>query len=352
MKFARKKIILTSLFFLMSLFWVACQKDFSINADSQSFPIVYALFNFTEQDSNQQYIKIYKSYLSDNAYDGARQIQNYSYIDSIEVSVEEYNGSTLIRTIKFDTTTSIPKDSGIFAYPTQILYTAPLKCNPKYTYKLKVFNPYTNVMAEGTTVVPGEISLSQPHRAINPPILVAITENTFNVAFTTTDNAVAYQVVAKYYYSEVYNDNSIKHCQPITWDIGTATTNEARILYKMSTSTGSGFYKAIANGITDNDNVIRRYTDSIVFEVQAAAADWYKYLLATQPISSINQERIAYTNMKAYNTQTKEATSVLGFVSARSISRVRFDDLQIASGSRDSLFHGRFTGHLKFSDIH
>ncbi len=351
MKFIRKKIIQTGIFCTTLFYLSACQKDFSINADCENFPIVYALFNIDEQDS-MQYIKIYKSYLTDNVYEGAKQLSLYSYMDSIEVSVEEYNKKDiLLRTITFDTTTSIPKDSGIFSYPTQILYAAPLKCNKDYTYKVKVFNPYTKILVEGTTNVPGVISISQPHHGLIRPTFVSITDNNFDVAFKTTDNAVAYQIVAKYYYAEIYKDGSVIHCQPITWNIGTATTTEAQVLHKMSVSTGSGFFRAIANGVEDNENVIRRYTDSIVFEIQAAAIDWYNYLLATKPISTINQERIAYTNIKAYNIESNEEAYAIGFVSARSVSRLTFDDL-LKPGSRDSLFNGRFTGHLKFSDIH
>jgi hypothetical protein len=52
--------------------------------------------------------------------------------------------------------------------------------------------------------------------------------------------------------------------------------------------------------------------------------------------------------MTAYNQRTGEQKYTTGLFSVRGITTKKFDDLATNKGSRDSLFHGRYTGHLKF----
>ena len=76
--------------------------------------------------------------------------------------MEEYNGNQLIQTIYFDTTTNIPKDSGIFAYPLQVLYTCHAKLNRDYTYKLIVRNLYTQKTTIATSEMVGTVGVKYP----------------------------------------------------------------------------------------------------------------------------------------------------------------------------------------------
>lgn len=152
-------------FLFITMLGVICcssckKKDFSLNSSYEDVTIIYALLN---PDDSVHYMKIYKSFLTDsNVYDAAKDIRNYSYIDSIEVKLEEYNGTNLVQTYYFDTTTAIPKDSGVFAFPLQILYTSKIKLNRNYNYKVVVRNLYTQKITTATTKMVGDISIKYP----------------------------------------------------------------------------------------------------------------------------------------------------------------------------------------------
>jgi hypothetical protein len=111
------------------------------------------------------------------------------------------------------------------------------------------------------------------------------------------------------------------------------------------------FFQKVGTNIADNENVVARYTDSLVLSVFSAGKDWYLYLLANAPTSGINQNKLDYSNMSAYNMENKEENYALGFFSSRTITSRMFRDLALPK-SRDSLFHGQFTGHLKFTDVY
>ena len=126
-----------------------------------------------------------------NAYDVVKDIHKYSFIDSIDVYLIEYNvQGDSIRTILFDTTTSIPKDSGLFGYPMQILYKAHAVLNIENTYKLIVFNPYTK----------DRVETKEPIALASPPIIMeSITQKYLGVQegkkefkFRTGKNATKY----------------------------------------------------------------------------------------------------------------------------------------------------------------
>jgi hypothetical protein len=87
-------------------------------------------------------------------------------------------------------------------------------------------------------------------------------------------------------------------------------------------------------------------------EVHAAGKDWGLYIQANLPSSGINQDRLHYSNIIAYNTETGEKKYAMGVFSSRSVTIKKYDDLVLANGTRDSLFYGRYTGHLRFTDVY
>jgi len=340
-------LLIAGLLFLLLL--VDCRKEFSVNADYEDFPIVLGLVEITD---NTHYIKVYKSFVTEkNAYDAAKDIHLYSYIDSVEVYLEERDikTDTLIRKIPFDTTTEIPKDPGIFAYPMQIVYKAQAKLDIKYRYQLFVYNPYTKKMAYSQPILlAGQVTITRPTTT-----LLGITDRAFNIDYKPGQNAYMHEFVITFYYTEMMKDNTTKSGKPISWNLGkqTAPANPPPILNFQLTS-GSFFFQNIANNIVENENVRARHTDSIVISVFTAGKDWYKYLLANLPSSGINQNRLDYTNISAYIVEKDTVPKyALGLFSSRSVTTQWFRDLAFPA-SRDSLFYGRYTNHLKFTDIY
>jgi hypothetical protein len=348
-KFSIERIPLHFYFLLLMGIFISCEKDFSVISDnSEPFPVVYGLLDIAD---SVHYIKIYKSYLTDgNAYDLTKDIHKYSYIDSIDVYLIEYNlQGDILRKIPFDTTTSIPKDSGLFGYPVQILYKVYAVLNVDHLYKLVIYNPYTKNIVETNEL----ISLA------SPPILripvnqryIAIVYGAMEFKFLTGKNTNKYSLQMKYYYSEDLLDNTSRQPKPVIWTIGTVADNSATegVIKSYTINRGAVFFIRIASEVKQDPNVYRRRTDSIVYEVYAAAKDWDLYQQTTIPPTGVNQERLYYCNLKAYNEETKEEKQVMGFFSSRTKATKSFRDLA-TPGSRDSLFSGRYTGHLLFTD--
>ena len=120
---------------------------------------------------------------------------------------------------------------------------------------------------------------------------------------------------------------------------------------KFTVLTGSSFFVRISSEVKEDVNVRIRHTDSILFEVYAAAKDFDLYMRSAVPATGINQEKLYYSNIKAYNTETKEEKYAMGFFSSRAMGLKQYRDL-MTPGPRDSLFYGRYTGHLLFTDLY
>jgi hypothetical protein len=85
--------------------------------------------------------------------------------------------------------------------------------------------------------------------------------------------------------------------------------------------------------------------------VSSAGKDWYYYLLANRPSSGINQNRLDYTNISAYKVgEEDKKTYALGLFSSREATKKTFRDFTVIAS--DSLMHGRYTGHLKFTNTY
>ena len=344
-----KKSFLLPICFLLGLYFsTSCEKDFHVNADSEPFPIVYGLLDIND---SIHYVKVYKSYLVDgNAYDVVKDIDKYSYIDSIDVYLVEYNArGESIRTIKYDTTTNIPKDSGLFGYPTQIIYEAHATLNIDYSYKLVVSNKYTKNIAE--TKEP--IALAS-HPSIREPVsqtTIAIPERSKEFKFWTGRNTTKYFLQIKYFYTEDYFDGTSRQPEPIIWILGNVPDYSAVVGQEKSILIGAGadFFRRLSSEIKEDPNVRIRHTDSLIYEIHAAAKDWDLYLRANIPSTGINQDKLTYSNMIGYNAETKEEQYIMGFFSSRTMAFKQYRDLNYP-GTRDSLFHGRYTKNLKFTD--
>jgi hypothetical protein len=340
-------LLLFSLFILFLL--CGCKRDFSVNSDSEPFTIVYGLLNTSE---NAQYVKIFKSFLVEgNAYDVVKDINKYSYIDSIEVCLNEYDErNKLVREIRLDTTTAIPKDEGVFLYPTQILYTTSATLNKDYTYELTVFNPYTKDITKTKQpfALVGNTNITRPVGTE-----LSITDKDITFVFFTGKNTTNYQLILKYYYTEDLNDHTSRQPAPVVWNLGTVEDLSATAgIEKTLRISGSNFFKRIRESVMNDDRVIARHTDFIVVEVYSAAKDWGLYLQSNLPSSGINQDKLLYSNIIAYNAETNKENYAMGVFSSRGITTKRYNNLMVANGSRDSLFRGRFTGDLKFTDIY
>jgi len=348
MRHIKKRTFYLFIFPLLLSGFCKCKPEFSTNANSEPFTIVYGLLNVSE---TEHYVKIYKSFVTEgNAYDVVKDIDRYSYKDSIIVSLNEYDAhNNLLRKIAMKDTLVNNKDSGLFFYPTQILYAAKAVLNRDYLYEIEIINSYTKnvVKVKEFVKMVGLVSITKPAGAE-----LSITDRAMNFEFYTGENTSMYQVLLKYYYTEDLMDNTSRHPNPIVWEIGSITdVSPAGTGKIIPLTSGAPFFQKIAESIKDDDNVKKRHTDSLVLEVYSAGKDWSLYIQSNLPSTGINQDRLHYSNIIAYNTETGKEKYAMGVFSSRGVTTRQYRDLTI-NGSRDSLFFGRYTKHLRFTDIY
>jgi hypothetical protein len=334
------------------LLLTACEKkDFSVNSPKrEEVTIVYGLL---DPDATTHYIKIYKGFLTDgNAYEAAKDPHRFNYLDSIDVRMDEYADNKKVRTIPFDTTTAVPKDSGLFSYPEQCLYRAIAKLNPQYKYRLHIENRYTGKTITAETPLVGDIYVTYP--ILNLSREITFPENEMRIKYKNKSgiSPACYEAIFSFYYTEELADGTRRQGKPVVWYVGKDFNNQPRMNIPYH---GETFYRRLAENISTDNSVKSRHTDSIVLTIHRGGNDLYKYIQASTIGTGINQEKIGYTNLHSYASSAnmeagKEDRNGIGIFSSKGITRSVFRDLSIIS--RDSLFYGRFTKHLKFTDIY
>jgi hypothetical protein len=295
-----------------------------------------------------QYIKIYKGYLTkDNALVWAQDLDNISYYNDITVKLEEYfpesAGGELRYTYVLDTVMSVQKNYGVFASPTQVLYRMKKSIREGYRYRLVIENSTTGrvVTSETTTIA---------NMAFNIPLGTSHSISTINlnkddpwsVGFKINswpENAYAVDAYVTFRYIEkdkVTGDTVHKAVRDILVTPGFIAGNETSFKPNV-------IYRILQENIEVNDNVWRFPDTYECVDIKLWACDqiYYTYYKTAQPSSSIVQDRVNYTNIKANDDMA------LGFFASRSYYKRTFR-LDVINHNEDSLAHGQWTKNLNF----
>lgn len=335
-----KNKILLFVIILASTLCFQCTKELDFTDSSKQVVIAYAILNPFEP---VQYFKIYKGFITtENAFDLARDPQNiYYHVDSIDVKLIEYDGDKVTRTITLDTTTSIPKNDGTFANPTQILYYTNTAINTMREYELVI------TLASGK-VMKSRIPVCQNFRFTNlmDGSKVSMNARETTLEFTQSVNASGYDIYQLFYYIEVDKQSgeivkrgSIKRkLNSLMLTNTNLTTYSGRIQFKYA---GVGIYNVIANNLERNDAVTRyRYGYQCVgFEVYSAGDDLVTYINVNTPSTSIASDRNLFTNFES------EDNSCYGIFSSKNYVSGVWD---MSTASEDSLIYGSVTRDLGF----
>jgi hypothetical protein len=338
------KIILISL--VIATVFTSCDDEFSLNAPYKDITIVYGLLNLND---SIHYVKVYKGFQTEgNSYVAAGDWTNLYYFDKITVTLEEFkNNQSTGRIIELDTTTSVPRESGYFANPKQLLYFTKAVLASDASYQIKIVNKETGRVVTGNTPIAPSFNITAPNIPTNNGL--NLTGKKGNVIFTHHDEIKGYEIYENFYYFEVSKTTGdITKFGSVRRDI----TNQTMITYNNSgygevnkEYNPSSIYDIIALQIEPDPSVdrYRIQENCISFEVWGATAHLYNYLLVNQPSSSVVQEHLEYTNLVCpSDTSYKTA---YGIFASRYNSVKRFN---ISAASEDSLVRGSKTSHLGF----
>ena len=315
----------------------SCNKKLEVNAEWKDVTIVYGLL---DQFDTIHYVKITKAFLGPgNALDFARIYDSSNYSMPLQVSMEEYSGSLLLRTIQLDTTSINNKDTGIFYSPYQKLFYTKAKLTPEFRYHLIIKNTLTQKVIEGNATLIGELDIEKP--TIYTRVSFQAGRST-EVKWTSAKAGKRYQVAIQIRYAETFVDDPTSTViKSLDWlalsNVRSLSEKGGQVMdYYIS---GDAFFMFMGNQLkTDsvNGRAVSRALRDCDYIFTVGSEDLSTYMDVTEPSMTIIQEKPAFTNI----------INGIGLFTARVIQSrdtLRFSDQTIAEMKTN-----QFTKNLGF----
>ena len=281
------------------LLFSGCKNTLELNDTWKEIDIVYGLLDL----SKPIYVSIEKAYL--NGDKSAIQIahQNSDSIyhsDSLDVTLREIQGTEVKAEKKLKKVFVTNKDSGLFSYPGQFLYTPvdlTYKLNPSSTYELVVENTKTGVAVSAKTPIVGNMNFSFPNGTVTFQRSIVS-----RIIFSAGANAKFYDGTYHIYYTEIgwdpvahKADSSRQKHLLIDWPIFKSNTNVSSSEY--DGVTGDEFYNLLHEYIQTN-STLNRNIDSLTLDLTGGAEDIYNYIQINSPSIGVTQKVTNFTNIK------------------------------------------------------
>ena len=286
------------IFFILAL--TSCSTDFNISTPYKESVAVYGFLN-SNPANDVQYVRVSKVFLGEgNSLIMAQQKDSINYADVLDVKMQRILNGNVVQTISLQRDTTIPKDSGLFYYPYQVLYKFQRSQFPVLSncvYKIFVHNNNTGLTASAETNVLDSIIPDKPSQSITTFDFSA--PYFYTASFFSGTNAYVYNMTIRFHYKEVNQvtlDTTFKHAD---WNFGDIVTGEP--LVKYTNIYRPDFYRIMGSQIVPVDtNLIRRVVDSpaIEFILTSGSEELYIYQQLVQPSYGIVQDRPSYTNIE------------------------------------------------------
>ncbi|MCX6287424.1 MAG: hypothetical protein NTY96_09945 [Bacteroidetes bacterium] len=328
-----KKYYFLLIFPVALLLLASCKKNLVVNADWKDVTVVYGLLDQTEP---VHYVKITKAFLGPgDALSFAKDQDSSEYQHSLQVTMEELNGSTFIRTITLHDTLIQNKDSGIFYCPNQNVYCTNARLASDLTYHLVIKDTVTHKVIEGIATLVSDFDIERPS---------IFTRATFQsgksseVKWISAKSGKRYQVNLRIRYAEatigVPNSTVIKS---LDW----LALTDIRSLNEKGGQTmdyfinGDAFYIFMGSHIPVDPTVTRALRDcDYIFTV--GSEDLSIYMDVTAPSMTIIQEKPAFTDI----------INGIGLFTARVVKSV--DTLRFSTFTLDEIKTNQYTKDLGF----
>lgn len=327
-----------------TLFLGACSTDLTVIDDYKDIAIVYGLLN---QNDTAQYIKINKAFLgAGNALQMATVYDSVTY-KNLRVELERWkNGSKVGASIKLNPDFSIPKPSGTFSSPLQMLYKTKSPLFEDSEYKLVITDTIKgNVVRGSTAMVQSIASLSKPFSST-----FNFTNKTipFKIEWVSVPNGKMYGVTLRFYYIEKnVTTSQIDSSKYVDWVF--ANQNSQTTLGGQAMSVeflGNDFFGFLKSQLAPPASNIQRYVKNvsahhfdIIFTV--GTEDLATYISVSQPATGLLQEKPQYTNLdNGYGVFAARYTKVFDGINS--------NNYMLGSFSLDSLYTGSRSGNLFF----
>ena len=283
------------LFFLLLPVIYSCNKKLDVNADWKDITVVYGLLDQTQDTT---FIKITKAFLGPgDALRFAKIPDSSNYpVGSLEVRLDEYQGTGFIQSYRCETIIRHSLNSGITIFDTnKLLYFTTVNLKQDYTYKLYIKNKRTGKEITSQTDLVHDFSINKP----TGNAITFQTDQSFNVKWEHPANGKRYQLVVRFFYSEdsKANPNHPK-MHSVDWFLFNniyaidATNPQSFDLWFSC----DAFYKFVGASI-DTSSLVTREAHHCLFIITAAAPDLTTFIEVSEPSLSLVQEKPPYTNI-------------------------------------------------------
>ncbi len=315
----------------------SCKTDVDINAHWKDITIVYGLLN---QSDTAQYIRINKAFLGEGNALQMANIADSSLYDTavIQVKLIELNNGIARDSAMLYPVTEIQKDSGMFYYPSQILYKTKFHLNSRYGYKLEIKNKKTGKIISAQTNLVEDFDVAKPSWSSKTISFISPGLGSYKVEWTSAKNAKRYEVLIRFHYREKSEHSSDTLNKYVDWNLGSIKSDDLLGGVQMYLPyEGTTFYTNMEAAIQNKnfDPTAKRFIGKVEFIFYAAGNELNTYIEVNGPYSGILQEKPEYTNIE----------NGIGIFSSRyyksksfSLSTLSLDTLR----ARSSRFHLNF----------
>ncbi len=352
----------------------SCSEKIDLIGDFKETAVVYGLLDHSD---SMHYVKITRAFIGPGNALELAQIEDSSYFDSVDATIEEIQGGNVLRTWTLKDTLIENKDTnGVFYAPFQKVYyfktlpttisnsgafgtvqTSPNEMmsslNPDHQYRLKA------------VINSGEFEVSGTTDLVNGMTTTATSQNfTFKFAsnpgeykstsVTVSNSGNAYIVDAKLgirIAEYMAGESSLK---TINWNVGESDVSPNSS--KTFSANGITFYNLVNSNVTNNELIDERNFLGFEVTITGGSEDLNNYMTVNQPTSSLAQNKPTYTNL-----QVTDDYRVIGiFSSIQTIKTYRPFYISpqqafiraIDKKSTQELCEGPITGLLKFCSKH
>lgn len=292
----KKNLFLGTIIGFMAIF-NSCSTDFDIVAPYKEIIVVNGLVDGLD---SVHYVRVGKAFLGEgNVLTMAQQTDSLNYGDILSVRMEQLLGNSVIDTFSLQRTTDVPKDSGTFGFPFQVLYKTTHTLIPDANYRIVVKNNQTQNTAQSTTKIFKDINVTSPIATQTVDWASAPLSPVY-INFEATANAKLYDLIIRLHYRQI-DANGISTDKSFDWNFSDKTIVEAT---RSFTFRKNDFYEAIGRNIFPLAGVTYRI-DSLAYGhapieiiIMQASEDLATYYKLQSTNSGLSHDRPTFTTVQ------------------------------------------------------
>jgi hypothetical protein len=297
--------------FTILFLYGGCKNDLDLLDDYHSSVVCYGLLNPAD---SVHYVRVTKVFLGEgDALVMAQNPDSISFpVGSISVTIEEWKNGLQMQNYTMTADSSIPRDTGVFQYPHQLLYRARFPVlKDGSTYKLKVVDLVKGITYSSETPIVTDIGMVDPAGTFSALNLTGTTSMHF--IWKSGTNGIRYNFKIRFHYKEEFLfDTTQVSDHFVDWEIGdfnalTASGNENMTVNVVK----DNFLRMIAQKIPAN-GYVRRISGNLDFIFLGAAQDFATYIDVTDANNNTSAAIPPFSNIRnGYGLFSSRTTTVL-----------------------------------------